>query len=255
MLPLQYFKLVQATQMLMVNGRVPQTKPYMLAGLDKQKLSPPSLVLVTLPTITRTGSTCGWATSSTATTWNYASGASITPTSNLTLYGVCRNNITLNQNGATTNGSTSATVNYNATSLSAITVPQRKYTVSGFTKTTSGANSTVSATTTLTSTYTLLPQPFSPALPTLTPANNGPIPPPAQSLCTLNGPAKPSLFPPSLVLVLLVVGLLVVPLPPGHITPAHPSPQHQILHSMASAVTTLPSTKTVPPLTAPLPPL
>ena len=109
---------------------------------------------VTLPTITRTGSTCGWATSSTATTWTYNSGASITPTSNLTLYGVCRNNITLNNAGATTAGSTSATVNYNATALSTITLPQRKYTVSGFTKTTSATNSTVSATTTLTNTAT-----------------------------------------------------------------------------------------------------
>ena len=111
---------------------------------------------VTLPTITRTGSTCGWSTSSTATTWSYNSGASFTPTANTTLYGVCRNNITLNGNGATTAGSTSATVNYNATSLSSITLPQRKYTVSGFTlpatNNTSGA--VVSSTSTLTVNYT-----------------------------------------------------------------------------------------------------
>ena len=109
---------------------------------------------VTLPTITRTGSTCGWATSSTATTITYASGASFTPTANTTLYGVCVNSITLNNSGATTAGSTSATVNYNATSLSNITLPQRKITVSGFTKTTSADNSTVSSTSTLTNTAT-----------------------------------------------------------------------------------------------------
>ncbi|MBR3319867.1 InlB B-repeat-containing protein [Candidatus Saccharibacteria bacterium] len=110
---------------------------------------------VTLPTITRTGSTCGWATSSTATSWNYNSGASITPTGNLTLYGVCVTNITLNKNGATNSPTGSTTVAYNATSLGAIaTLPQRKYNVSGFTLTTSATNATVSATTTLTSTYT-----------------------------------------------------------------------------------------------------
>ena len=80
----------------------------------------------------------------------------MTPTANTVLYGVCRNDITLNGNGATTAGSTSATVNYNATSLSAITVPQRKYTVSGFSLPSSNnaSDATVSSTSTLTSTYT-----------------------------------------------------------------------------------------------------
>ena len=109
---------------------------------------------ITLPTITRTGSTCGWSTSSTATSWTYTSGQSITPTANLTLYGVCRNNITLNNNGATTSGSTSATATYGATSLSSITVPQRKYTVSGFTKGTGASSATISSTATLTNTAT-----------------------------------------------------------------------------------------------------
>ena len=109
---------------------------------------------VTLPTITRTGSTCGWSTSSTATTITYNSGASLTPTANTTLYGVCVNNITLNNSGATTAGSTSATVNYNATALSTITVPQRQYTVSGFTKTASATDATVSSTSTKTNTAT-----------------------------------------------------------------------------------------------------
>lgn len=49
---------------------------------------------VTLPTITKSGYTCGWATSSTATTYKYESGATYVPnangSSNLTLYGVCK---------------------------------------------------------------------------------------------------------------------------------------------------------------------
>ncbi|MBR2641301.1 InlB B-repeat-containing protein [Candidatus Saccharibacteria bacterium] len=215
---------------------------------------------VTLPTITKTGYTCGWTTTSTgATTIQYASGGSITPSANTTLYGVCviKNNlslkvsfnstyvssikvcktsgncsgtnlmgtvstsgnsvsgltygvayylyptyttgsvlnswakdsgavgtlsstsaanptytigdgtnavthngkratytVTLNQCSATTNGSTSATATYYSTTLSSITNPQRAYTVSGFTKTTSASGATVSSTTTLTSTYT-----------------------------------------------------------------------------------------------------
>ena len=49
---------------------------------------------VTLPTITKSGYTCGWATSSNATTYKYESGATYVPnangSSNLTLYGVCK---------------------------------------------------------------------------------------------------------------------------------------------------------------------
>ena len=49
---------------------------------------------VTLPTITKSGYTCGWATSSNATTYKYESGATYAPnangSSNLTLYGVCK---------------------------------------------------------------------------------------------------------------------------------------------------------------------
>ena len=87
---------------------------------------------VTLPTITRTGSTCGWSTSSTATTITYASGASITPTNNTTLYGVCITNVTFNGNGATTQGTTSVNLNYGAQALGSITTPQRSYNVSGY---------------------------------------------------------------------------------------------------------------------------
>ncbi|MBR4260451.1 MAG: InlB B-repeat-containing protein, partial [Clostridia bacterium] len=64
---------------------------------------------------------------------------------------VTKNTITLNGNGATTAGSTSATVTYNATSLSTITNPQKKYTVA-FDINGTGATAT---TTTLTANYTL----------------------------------------------------------------------------------------------------
>ena len=43
----------------------------------------------TLPTITKTGYTCGWTTSSTGTTIQYQSGGNLIPTGNTTLYGVC----------------------------------------------------------------------------------------------------------------------------------------------------------------------
>ena len=79
---------------------------------------------VTLPTITRTGSTCGWATSSSATAWDYTSGASLTPTANTVLYGVCRNDITLDLNGGT-GGSTSTTATYGSTTLGSITTPTK----------------------------------------------------------------------------------------------------------------------------------
>ncbi len=64
--------------------------------------------------------------------------------------------ITLNGNGATTAGSTSTTATYNNSSLSAITRPQRKYTISGFTIPASNdaLGATVSSSSTLTSTYT-----------------------------------------------------------------------------------------------------
>ena len=47
---------------------------------------------VTLPSITKTGYTCGWSTSSTATDPTYSSGGSLTPTGNTTLYGICKGN-------------------------------------------------------------------------------------------------------------------------------------------------------------------
>ena len=125
------------------------------AGWDS---SDSSSAKVTLPTITKTGYICGWTTSTNATAISYGSGASIIPTANMVLHGVCTANtytITLNGNGATTSGSTSTVATYGSTTLGAITLPQRKYTISGFTA--DGLNAsgaTVSSTSTLTSTYT-----------------------------------------------------------------------------------------------------
>ena len=113
-----------------------------------------------LPTITKSGYECGWTTTSTgATSITYSSGATITPSENIVLYGVCKGStytVTLNGNGATTAGSTSATATYGSSSLSSITIPQRAYTISGF-STPSGNNASgasVSSSSTLTSTYT-----------------------------------------------------------------------------------------------------
>ena len=51
---------------------------------------------VKLPTITKTGYTCGWASSASATTYTYASGAIYVPnaygSTKITLYGVCKAN-------------------------------------------------------------------------------------------------------------------------------------------------------------------
>ena len=49
---------------------------------------------VTLPTITKSGYTCGWTTSETGTTVSYASGATYTPTENTPMYAVCKSNTT-----------------------------------------------------------------------------------------------------------------------------------------------------------------
>ena len=69
---------------------------------------------VTLPTISKTGHDCGWTTLSTgATSITYASGNSITPSSDITLYGVCKvksYNLTIDPNGGTWNSSTSSIV-------------------------------------------------------------------------------------------------------------------------------------------------
>ena len=126
----------------------------------------------TLPTITKDGYTCGWTDLATgATTIKYPSGGSnIYPEANVTLYGICKglvSTITLEQNGATTNGSTTAYAAYGDTILhgknpdtpipdTTLTNPQRKYTISGFTlpSTNNATGATVSSSSTLTSTYT-----------------------------------------------------------------------------------------------------
>ena len=123
-----------------------------------------------LPSITKEGYNCGWTeTATNATTIQYHS-TDIYPEANKTLYGVCKGisaQISLNQNGATTNGSTTAWSTYGDTILhgsnpatgapdSTITNPQRKYTISGFTLPSSNGASgaQVSSTSQLTSTYT-----------------------------------------------------------------------------------------------------
>ena len=91
-------------------------------------------------------------TSSASTTYTVGNGDSaVTPSATPKTYA-----ITLNGNGATTAGSPSTTATYNNSSLSAITIPQRKYTISGFTipASNNASGATVSSTSTLTSTYT-----------------------------------------------------------------------------------------------------
>ena len=92
---------------------------------------------VKLPTITKAGYTCGWTTSSAGKTIVYASGGSIAPTGNTTLYGVCEGKpytITLNKNGGTNTPTASVSVTYGTKTLTpgSITLPEKKYTVSGF---------------------------------------------------------------------------------------------------------------------------
>ena len=97
---------------------------------------------VTLPTVTKKGYTCSWNTKSDGSGTSIKSGGSYTPTSGVTLYARCSTKtytVTLNQNGATTDGTTSTTVKYAATSLATISSnPQKKYTVK-FDKNSSGA--------------------------------------------------------------------------------------------------------------------
>ena len=111
---------------------------------------------------TDNGTTCSSNTpypASTPTTPSYYEIDQTADNTDLTFYATWTANtytITLNGNGATTSGSSSATATYNATTLSTITNPTRSYTISGFTKP-SGNNAdgaTVSSTSTLTSTYT-----------------------------------------------------------------------------------------------------
>ena len=90
---------------------------------------------ITLPTITKTGYTCGWSENSSASTYTYQSGyTGLVPTSNMTLYGICviKSNLSLSvtfdsnvQSVAVRYGSTSGTlmgtVNTSGGSVSGLT--------------------------------------------------------------------------------------------------------------------------------------
>ncbi|MBR3324140.1 hypothetical protein IKG24_01190, partial [Candidatus Saccharibacteria bacterium] len=84
---------------------------------------------ITLPTITKTGYTCGWTTSTSTSAITYASGYSgLVPTANMTLHGVCKINtytITLARSNAetividgTSYTGTSATLTYGTHTIS-----------------------------------------------------------------------------------------------------------------------------------------
>ena len=118
-----------------------------------------------LPTISKSGYTCGWTTSTNTSSIMYASGYSgLVPTANMTLYGVCNvteYDIILENTSATLSGSTSARVSYGSgvvyggtSGTSNITSPQRKYTISGFyTNYNNASGASVSDTISLTSIY------------------------------------------------------------------------------------------------------
>ncbi|MBO7699373.1 InlB B-repeat-containing protein [Candidatus Saccharibacteria bacterium] len=92
-----------------------------------------------LPSITKTGYSCGWTTAASgASTWDsgYSSGATVTPNGNKTLYGICTINsytLTVNPNGGTWGGSTSSqnfTQNYNTTKTISNPTAGPTYTIS-----------------------------------------------------------------------------------------------------------------------------
>ena len=67
----------------------------------------------------------GWNTAQYITGTNYAAGASVTMNANTTLYAKWTRSVTLNQEDATTTGSTSVTGTYNCATLPAITNPKK----------------------------------------------------------------------------------------------------------------------------------
>ncbi|MBO7657683.1 DUF1566 domain-containing protein, partial [Candidatus Saccharibacteria bacterium] len=71
---------------------------------------------ITLPTITKTGHTCGWTTSTNTSSWTYTSGQTITPTASMTLHGVCTVN------------SYSVKVNFAGSGVSSVTFAASGYT-------------------------------------------------------------------------------------------------------------------------------
>ena len=148
---------------------------YTLSGWDD---STGSFSAVTLPTITKTGYTCGWTTTATnATTITYASGSSLTPTANITLYGVCniKNNLSLKISFDSTyvssiavktgsaSGTTVGTVSTSGNSVTGLTYDTAYYLVPTYTTGSvlnswakdSGAVGTLSSTSAANPTYTI----------------------------------------------------------------------------------------------------
>ncbi len=116
----------------------------------------------TLPTITRNGYSCGWTETPTgATSIQYASGSSLTPSSNITLYGVCicpAGSICYDDNGAnssTTMGLQSVASNATSVDLWASNFKRSNYGFAGWNTaadgsgTNYGPNETIDNTTTL----------------------------------------------------------------------------------------------------------
>ena len=111
------------------NGNTPQTSVTITeetAGNKNYTAHWSAVAPDTLPTVTRKGYTCGWSTSNSGTTIEYASGATNYPTSLITedmsatvnLYAVCTPNIysiTLDNQGADTPGTTKVYYQYNQT--------------------------------------------------------------------------------------------------------------------------------------------
>ncbi len=86
----------------------------------------------------------GWNTAQYITGTNYAAGASVTMNANTTLYAKWTRTVTLNQEDATTQGSTSVTGTYNCSTLPAITNPSKDgYDFGGWYTETAGGGSFV----------------------------------------------------------------------------------------------------------------
>jgi len=130
------------------NGTTAQTSVTIPTGStgDKSYTAHWTAVAGNTPTVTRTGYTCGWSTTSTGTTIEIASGGSF-PTSSITeemaatvnLYAVCTPNtyqLTINPNGGTYNNTTSnstKTMTYDSSNNNDIGVPTRSgYTFDGW---------------------------------------------------------------------------------------------------------------------------
>ena len=85
----------------------------------------------------------GWNTNKYITGTSYAAGASVPMSANTTLYAKWTRSITLNQNGATTDGSTSVTATYNCATLPSITAPEKTGYIFGGWSTSAGGSTIV----------------------------------------------------------------------------------------------------------------